>query len=109
MIIIAGRLQVDRADRDRYVADCIAVVQQARTAQGCLDFAITADTVEPDRINVYERWESDAHLERFRGAGPDAGQTVQIRDATCGGTASPPPGCVTFAVRPLDERPPAAR
>jgi hypothetical protein len=30
---------------------------------------------------VYERWESDAHLERFRGSGPDAGQTAQIRDA----------------------------
>ena len=58
-----------------------AVVQQARTAPGCLDFAITADPVEPDRVNVYERWESDAHLERFRGSGPDTGQTAQIRDA----------------------------
>jgi len=56
-------------------------VQQARTAPGCLDFAITADPVEPDRVNVYERWEADAHLERFRGSGPDTGQTAQIRDA----------------------------
>lgn len=81
MIIVAGWLQVDRVDRDRYVADCIAVVQQARTAPGCLDFAITADPVEMDRVNVYERWESDAHLERFRGSGPDAEQTAQLRDA----------------------------
>ncbi|MGH3882641.1 MAG: putative quinol monooxygenase [Pseudonocardiaceae bacterium] len=81
MIIVAGRLQVDRVDRDRYVAECVAVVQQARMAPGCLDFAITADSVEPDRVNVYERWESDAHLERFRGSGPDAGQTAQLRDA----------------------------
>ncbi len=81
MIIVAGWLQVDRVDRDRYVADCIAVVQQARTAPGCLDFTITADPVEQDRVNVYERWESDAQLERFRGSGPDAEQTAQIRDA----------------------------
>ena len=81
MIIVAGWLHVDRVDRDQYVAGCVAVVQQARTAPGCLDCVITPDPVEPDRVNVYERWESDAHLERFRGSGPDAGQTAQIRDA----------------------------
>lgn len=81
MIIIAGWLQVDRVDRDRYVADCITVVRQARTSPGCLEFAITADLLEPDRVHVYERWESDAHLERFRGSGPSTEQTAQIRDA----------------------------
>lgn len=81
MIIIAGQLYVDTADRDRYVADCVAVVQQARTVPGCLDFAITGDPIEPERINVYERWDSDAQLEKFRGSGPDAEQTAQIRDA----------------------------
>ena len=81
MLIIAGRLQVDRADRDRYVADCVPIVEQARSAPGCLDFAITADTVEPDRVNVYERWESDTLLEEFRGSGPSAGQKAQLLDA----------------------------
>jgi len=81
MIIVAGRLQVDAHDRDRYVAECITVVEQARTATGCLDFAITADPVEPDRINIYERWESDADVERFRGSGPTEEQIAQIRDA----------------------------
>jgi quinol monooxygenase YgiN len=81
MLIIAGQLQVDAAQRDRYVADCVTVVEQARAAQGCLDFAITADTVEPDRINVYERWESDADLHRFRGSGPAPEQAAQLLDA----------------------------
>lgn len=81
MLIIAGWLRVDLADRDQYVADCIPVVQQARSSPGCFDFAITADPVEPDRITVYERWESDAALLRFRGAGPDAEQSAQVRDA----------------------------
>jgi quinol monooxygenase YgiN len=69
MIIIAGWLQVDCVNRDRYVADYVAIVQQARTAPGCLEFDITADSVEPDRINVDERWESDAQSEQFRGSG----------------------------------------
>jgi len=55
-------------------------VEQARTASGCLDFAITSDPMEPDRVRVYERWESEAHLHQFRGSGPDAGQAAQIRD-----------------------------
>ena len=84
MIIVAGWLRVDQVDRDHYVAECVAVVQQARAARGCLDFALTADSVDPDRINVYEQWESDADLELFRGAGPDPGQTAQLRDAQVG-------------------------
>lgn len=81
MLIIAGRLHVDPAERDRYVADCIPIVEGARTAPGCLDFAITADTVEPGRVNVYERWESDTLLEEFRGSGPSAGQKAELLDA----------------------------
>ena len=81
MLIIAGWLRVDGATRDRYVADSDAVVEQARAAPGCLDFAISADRLEPDRVNVYERWESDEELMRFRGSGPSSEQAAQIRDA----------------------------
>ncbi|WP_158881075.1 putative quinol monooxygenase [Amycolatopsis anabasis] len=82
MIIISGRLHVDPGARDEYLDGCRAVVEQARAAPGCLDFALSADLLEPDRINVYERWESDEHLARFRGAGPDSAQAVRIRDAS---------------------------
>lgn len=81
MIIIAGKLWVDAADRDAYLAGCSKAVEQARAAAGCLDFALSADLIEPDRINVYERWETDEDLARFRGAGPEPEQTTQIRDA----------------------------
>lgn len=39
------------------------------------------DLLEPGRINVYERWESDEDLARFRGAGPDSEQSAKILDA----------------------------
>ena len=48
---------------------------------GQVDFALSADLVDPGRINVFERWESDEDLHRFRGSGPEAEQTAQIRDA----------------------------
>ncbi|MFY1651862.1 putative quinol monooxygenase [Solwaraspora sp. WMMB762] len=81
MIIIAGALYVEPAGRQAYLAECQPVVQAARAATGCLDFSLSADLVEPDRINVYERWESEADLLRFRDSGPSAEQTAAIRDA----------------------------
>jgi quinol monooxygenase YgiN len=48
---------------------------------GCLDFAVTADTVDPARIVVFERWQGEEQLLAFRGAGPDAGQQAAILDA----------------------------
>lgn len=81
MLIIAGHLVVDPADRDRYVAECVVVVEQARAAAGCHDFAVCADPVDPSRINVVERWESEEQLLAFRGSGPGNHQTAAIRSA----------------------------
>jgi quinol monooxygenase YgiN len=81
MLIIAGWLHVDSDARERYLDGCAAVVKQARSAPGCLDFSLSADLLDPGRINVYERWESDDQLHAFRRSGPDAGQTEQIRHA----------------------------
>ncbi|SFP82560.1 Quinol monooxygenase YgiN [Amycolatopsis arida] len=81
MITVSGWVEVDPAERDGYLAGCRAVVEQARRAPGCLDFALSPDLLEPGRINVYERWDSDEHLERFRGSGPAPEQSAAIRDA----------------------------
>ena len=81
MIIVAGKLYVAAERRDAYLASCAEVVEQARKAPGCLDFALSADLLEPDRINVFEQWESAARLADFRGSGPSDEQAVQIRSA----------------------------
>jgi quinol monooxygenase YgiN len=81
VLIIAGRLIVARADRDAYVAECVPVVEAARAAPGCLDYSITADTVDSARIVVYERWESEQELLAFRGAGASDDQQAAILDA----------------------------
>lgn len=81
MIIVSGWISVDPGARDDYLRGCVSVVEQARASVGCLDFAIGADLVETDRINVYERWESEESLDAFRGSGPSDDQTAMIRDA----------------------------
>lgn len=81
MLIIAGHLVVSPADRDSYVAACVEVVEAARNAPGCLDFSITADSVDDDWIRIYERWENEAQLLAFRGSGPSLSQQAAIVDA----------------------------
>ena len=78
MLIIAGHLVVSPAERDGYVAECTAVVQAARAAPGCLDFSITADSVDPSQIRVFERWEDEEQLLVFRGSGPSDDQQAAI-------------------------------
>lgn len=82
MIIVAGHLMVDPEQRDSYLAGCVDVVEQARGARGCLDFAITADLVDIGRINIFERWESQAAVEAFRGSGPSDEQSAAMLSAT---------------------------
>lgn len=81
MIIVSGAIYVDAVAREEYVNDCVSVMEHARRSPGCLDFVLAADPIERDRINVYERWDSDENLARFRGAGPSSDQTDQIRHA----------------------------
>jgi quinol monooxygenase YgiN len=70
VIIIAGTLTLAAEDRDRYLAAVADVAPSARRAPGCLDFVQAADPVDPERINIFERWESDEAVERFRSSGP---------------------------------------
>jgi quinol monooxygenase YgiN len=71
MIIVAGHLRVASPNRDRFLAQSREAVELARTARGCHDFVIAADLVDPERVNVYERWKDRAALHAFRGGGPN--------------------------------------
>jgi quinol monooxygenase YgiN len=84
VIIVAGALFVEPEGRDAYLEGCVGVVAAARQAPGCLDFALSADLVEPGRVNVFERWETEEDLHRFRGSGPDAGQMAALLDVRVG-------------------------
>jgi len=81
MLIVAGHLQVDPAQRDAFVADCATAVEMARSAPGCLAFSVSADSVDPARVVVYERWEDEAQLLAFRDTGPTDDQQTAVLDA----------------------------
>ena len=82
MVIVSGHLIVGIEVRDDYLAGCADVVEQARRAPGCLDFAISADLLDPARINVFERWDSQPAVEAFRGNGTGDDQGSMIVSAS---------------------------
>lgn len=82
MIIVAGHVTVEPQERESYLAGCVNVVEQARRATGCLDFAITADLLDSGRINIFERWESQADVETFRSSGPGDDQSAAMLSAS---------------------------
>ncbi|MDN3517507.1 antibiotic biosynthesis monooxygenase family protein [Aquisalimonas lutea] len=65
-VIVAGWTTVDPERRDEAVESFKDLVLRARNVPGCLDMAITADTVDPSRINIFEFWRSEEDLNSWR-------------------------------------------
>ncbi|MEV4284934.1 antibiotic biosynthesis monooxygenase family protein [Nonomuraea bangladeshensis] len=82
MVIIAGHVVVEPQQRERYLADCVSVIEPARRAPGCLDFAVSADLVDAGRVNIFERWESLSAVEAFRSDGPSGAQRAVMLAAS---------------------------
>jgi quinol monooxygenase YgiN len=81
MLIIAGSLILDPAHRGAFLAANADVVGEARQAAGCLDFVQAADPLDPRRINIFERWDTEDHLLAFRGAGQPDSDSPPIQSA----------------------------
>jgi quinol monooxygenase YgiN len=71
MLIVSGRLYLKAGAMKEFLAASKEAVVLARSAAGCRDFVVTPDLIEPDRVNVYEEWDSEEALLDFRGSGPD--------------------------------------
>ena len=72
MLIVSGKIYVRPGAREKFVSSSAEAVVGARACPGCRDFVVAADPIEPDRVNVYEEWESEEALLGFRGSGPDS-------------------------------------
>ena len=70
MIIVAGHITTKPGKRDAFVAGSRAAIVAARKADGCHEFFVAADPVDPDRVCVYEAWDNEEALLAFRGDGP---------------------------------------
>src|SRR4051812_45539634 len=76
VIIVGGSFDVDPTERDAFVASRADAMRTSRAEKGCLEYTIAADPIEPGRVVLFERWESqgdlDAHLAGLR-SGPQPG------------------------------------
>jgi quinol monooxygenase YgiN len=66
MIIISGKEYVAAEQRAAYLARWEDFIRRARTAPGCLDFFISADPIEENRVNMFELWASKEELDDYR-------------------------------------------
>ena len=80
MVIIAGDYKVDADRRDDVVAAFRDLVSRARAVDGCIHVAITADSVDPDRINNAEVWRDAEALEAWRAVANAPEMDVEMRD-----------------------------
>jgi quinol monooxygenase YgiN len=78
MLIVSGHLVLDPADRDAHVIASVDAVRLARAAPGCLDFAVSADPVDPTRVNIFELWADSRDLDAFRASGDPDDETVDF-------------------------------
>jgi len=55
-VVIIGYIEVDPADRARWLELVTPLVEKTRHEEGALDYAVGPDLVEPNRIILYERY-----------------------------------------------------
>jgi quinol monooxygenase YgiN len=93
MLIVSGNFEVDPAQREDFLAARLEAMVTSRAEAGCIDYVLSADPVEPSRVVLFERWESqealDAHLARLRAPKEADGGTTP---------AGPPPLSVSIAL-----------
>ncbi len=78
LVIVSGRIYVRAGSRDDFLRRSAEAIVKARNTTGCRDFVVAADPLEPDRVNVYEEWESQEALVDFRGDGPGEDLSASI-------------------------------
>ena len=66
MIIIAGYTLAEADKRDAAVKAFAGMVERARNYDGCLDLSISADSVDPNRINLFECWRDQQSWNAWR-------------------------------------------
>lgn len=81
MVIVAGVIDVEPGERDRFLHAKAAQQAAARAEAGCLEYAFSADLAEPGRVRLFEIWESAEHLAAhaagMAGTTPDDGGVVR--------------------------------
>ena len=70
-IIVAGKLTLKSGSRDELIDKSRESIILARESKSCLEFSVSPDPIEPNRVNIFGKWRSRIELEQFHDTGPD--------------------------------------
>ncbi len=80
MVVVGGTFQFDPITRDQFLASRVDMMRNSRAEAGCLEYTFAADPLDPSRVVLYERWESqealDAHLSAMRDSPRSSGNEI---------------------------------
>src|ERR1700722_11525550 len=62
MLIVAGTITVEPGKRDAFLESREASIKATRSEPGCIEYGFAADSLEPDVVRVFERWETKEAL-----------------------------------------------
>ena len=63
MVIVEGSFELEPDDRDAFIASRLAMMRVSRAEPGCIEYTFSADPLDPGRVVLFERWESQAALD----------------------------------------------
>lgn len=64
IVIVQGVFSLDPSERDRFVEASAEGMRSSRQEDGCLEYVMAADPLDPERVILSERWESMDHLQQ---------------------------------------------
>jgi quinol monooxygenase YgiN len=63
VVIVGGTFVVKPEQREDFLAGRHEAMLRSRAEPGCLEYTFAADPVDPARVVLYERWESQESLD----------------------------------------------
>lgn len=78
-VIVQGTFSVDPKERDRFVETSVDAMRSSRQEEGCLEYVMAADPLDPERVVLSERWESMDHLQQHLAQQKNAARGVDAR------------------------------
>mgnify|MGYP001255536240 CR=1 FL=1 len=79
IMIVQGVFSVDASERDRFVETSVEAMRASREEDGCLEYVMAADPLDPERVVLSERWESMDHLEQHFARQKNAARGTESR------------------------------
>jgi quinol monooxygenase YgiN len=62
MLVIAGTITLDPADREKAIAAAVDMMEATRKETGCVAYTFSGDFSDPAIIHLFEQWESQEAL-----------------------------------------------